>query len=59
MPPPPELQLQVGVVSFVGVVPDTLGAIGAVISAATVKDVTESVPPLTLVLLVTYNVQSV
>jgi len=33
--------------------------VGAVMSAATVKDVTESVPPLTSVLLVTYNVQSV
>ena len=32
---------------------------GAVVSAATVKGVTESVPPLTPVLLVTYNVQSV
>ena len=32
MPPPPALQLQVGVVSFVGVVPDTLGAVGAVVS---------------------------
>ena len=32
MPPPPGLQLQVGVVLFVGVVPDTLGAVGAVVS---------------------------
>jgi hypothetical protein len=32
LPPPPVLQLQVGVVSFVGVVPDTLGAVGAVLS---------------------------
>ena len=58
MPPPPELQLQVGVVAFVGVVPDTLGAVGAVVFAATVKGVTQSVSPLTPVLLVTYNLQS-
>ena len=29
MPPPPGLQLQVGVVLFVGVVPETIGAVGA------------------------------
>ncbi len=30
--PPPEFQLQVGVWSVVGVVPDTLGAVGPVVS---------------------------
>jgi hypothetical protein len=29
LPPPPGLQLQEGVVSFVGVVPETIGAVGA------------------------------
>ena len=32
LPPPPAVQLHVGVVSFVGVVPVTLGAVGAVMS---------------------------
>ena len=41
--------------SIVGVVPDTLGAVGAVMSSATVKDVTASVFPLTPVLLVPYS----
>ena len=38
MPPPPGLQLQVGVVLFVGVVPDTLGAVGAVVSITIVLE---------------------
>ena len=38
MPPPPGLQLQVGVVTFVGVVPDTLGAVGAVVSITIVLE---------------------
>ena len=37
MPSPPALQLQVGVVLPVGVVPDTLGAVGAVVSPVTAK----------------------
>ena len=44
MPPPPGLQLQVGVVSFVGVVPDTLGAVGAVGSVGSVVSTTTSFP---------------
>ena len=41
MPPPPGLQLQVGVVLFVGVVPDTLGAVGAVGAVVSITIVLE------------------
>ena len=41
MPPPPELHVHVGVVSLVGVVAETVGALGGALSQVTVI---ESVP---------------